>query len=291
MNPRVVVVGDVLIDELVDETGSRSFPGGSALNVAVGLAILGTPTTLVGMVGDDADGEMIRSYLAEWGVEAVLTLGPDGTGRALSDRRGGEPTYRFNQASKDRSIVFDESVREAFSSASIVAISGFPFDDAEQVELLTETLKQSGAAVAIDPNPRSGLMRDRESFRANLEKVASSALLLKLGEEDAMLLYEMSLSSTISRLRLRLGSDILATEGKGGASVYSATFSIHRPIAQVPSAIVDTMGAGDATFAVVLHALAARSTLSPKGWYRVLDEAMLVAARTIRHPGALLRHE
>ena len=49
----VVVVGDALIDELRDDHGVREFVGGAALNVAVGLAQLGVPATLVAKLGDD----------------------------------------------------------------------------------------------------------------------------------------------------------------------------------------------------------------------------------------------
>ena len=66
---RVVVVGDALIDELRDNAGVREFVGGAALNVAVGLARLGVPTTLLAMVGDDSAGAHIRSYLVDFGVE------------------------------------------------------------------------------------------------------------------------------------------------------------------------------------------------------------------------------
>nr|MDQ2699124.1 carbohydrate kinase [Actinomycetota bacterium] len=39
MTARVVVIGDALIDELVDDEGTAHHVGGSALNVAVGLSI------------------------------------------------------------------------------------------------------------------------------------------------------------------------------------------------------------------------------------------------------------
>src|SRR5690606_14653515 len=60
---RVVAVGDALIDEVRDDRGIREFVGGAALNVAVGMARLGIPTTLIAMVGDDEPGERIRAYL------------------------------------------------------------------------------------------------------------------------------------------------------------------------------------------------------------------------------------
>ena len=52
----VVVIGDGLIDEIRDDDGVRTFVGGAALNVAVGLTVLGVPATLVCTLGADDEG-------------------------------------------------------------------------------------------------------------------------------------------------------------------------------------------------------------------------------------------
>ena len=111
----------------------REFVGGAALNVAVGLTRLGVPTTLIAMVGDDEAGAHIRAYLADFGVELIATPSALGSSRAVSTRSGaGEPVYEFNDAAKARSIRFGERERAAIADAAIVAVSCFPFDDAEQ---------------------------------------------------------------------------------------------------------------------------------------------------------------
>ena len=71
MTADVVVVGDALIDELRDERGVREFVGGAALNVAVGLSRLGHSAALIAMVGDDADGARVRTYLSTFGVTLI----------------------------------------------------------------------------------------------------------------------------------------------------------------------------------------------------------------------------
>ncbi|MFT2690644.1 PfkB family carbohydrate kinase [Clavibacter zhangzhiyongii] len=53
----IVVVGDALIDLLREDGEEQAFVGGAALNVAVGLAILGHRVQLIAMVGDDEHGE------------------------------------------------------------------------------------------------------------------------------------------------------------------------------------------------------------------------------------------
>jgi len=285
----VVVIGDVLIDELVDERESHSVPGGSALNVAVGLAVLGVPSTLVGMIGDDADGRRIRAYLDDWAVPLMATIGPLGTGRAISGRSGGEPTYRFTRASVERRIRVDPPVAGLIAGAGVVAISGFPFDRDDQVDELIGLLGRSGALVAVDPNPRSGMIVDRDAFRAGLERVAATAALIKLSDEDAHLLYGRPLDLVIDRYLSLVSLAVLATTGARGASLHTRNSVDARGIVHDPRPIVDTMGAGDATFAVALAALARAEPGTSIDWPSVLDIAMSTAAETIRHPGALLR--
>src|SRR4051794_41909772 len=96
MAQRVVVVGDALIDELRGEGGSREFVGGAALNVAVGLAVLGHRPTLLAMVGDDEDGSTIRRFLDDHGVELLATRAPNGPSPAGSDPTAGRPPPRFH---------------------------------------------------------------------------------------------------------------------------------------------------------------------------------------------------
>ena len=66
--------------------------------------------------------------------------------------------------------------------------------------------------------------------------------------------------------------------------------TLHRPIRQLPGPIVDTMGAGDATLAQVTSTIHRRGLPeTAEDADELLKEAMLVAAATCRHPGALLR--
>lgn len=286
---RVLVVGDVLIDELVDESGSTSLPGGSALNVAVGLSVLGIPSTLAGMVGDDDDAQTIRAYLARYDVPLIASISPLGTGRAISDRTAGEPTYRFNQSCKQRRLDFNDELRSALREAEIVAISGYPFDNDSQVDQLAAALEGAPASMAIDPNPRAGMLSDAAAFRRNLEQLAPMAELIKLGDDDAGLLYAQPLETAVTRY-LALGTAVvLATRGAAGASLLSTAARVDCPIRRLPAPIIDTMGAGDATFATIVAGMHGDLLRSSDNWPALLSESMGIAAETIRSAGALLR--
>lgn len=288
MTDRVVLIGDALIDELRDDHGVREFVGGAALNVAVGLARLGVPTTLIAMVGDDEPGSRIRTYLSDYGVQLIATPSLLGSSRALSTRAGGgEPVYVFNDAAKARRIRFGDQERAAIAAAPLVAISCFPFDDAEQTEELALAL--AGARVAVDPNPRTDLVRDRDEFVRGFERLAARSALVKIGVDDVELLYGEPIDAVSPRLiDLGVGA-VFATEGASGATIETATDAATRPISDLPGRIVDTMGAGDAAFAAVLAALVSDWPEDADAWGLVLENAMDVAAATCRFEGALLR--
>lgn len=286
----VVVVGDALIDELRDDHGVREFVGGAALNVAVGLTRLGVPATLVAMLGDDEPASRVRRYLADFGVDLIATPSLLGTARAVSTRSGGgEPVYEFNEASQQRRIRFGDAERAAMADADLVVISCFAFDDPEQTAELAEAVDAAGVLVAVDPNPRTGMMRDSAEFVRGFERLASGAALVKVGEDDAALLYDDRLDVLRARL-IDLGAQaVLATEGAAGATIEAGDVVVTRPISSLPGRIVDTMGAGDAAFAATVAVLVDGAPVDEDGWETALQTAMDVAAATCRFEGALLR--
>ncbi|TFC37820.1 PfkB family carbohydrate kinase [Cryobacterium sp. TMT2-14] len=288
---RVVVVGDALIDEMLSPGSRLEFPGGAALNVAVGLAVLGVPTTLIAMVGDDADGARLREFLAAHDVTLVATPGPFGSSRATSDRTDGEPTYAFNEAARKRRIEFGPAERAALDNARLVVVSCFPFDDTAQTDAFIAAVAEPERRLVIDPNPRSGMLADGDLFVANFERIAARSLLTKVGDEDAELLYRSTLEELRERLLAAGTQTVLATAGRAGASVAcGADLRVSEPIAVLPGAVVDTMGAGDATLAGAVQTMLTRGVpTDAAGWQALLADAMLIAAATCRREGALLR--
>lgn len=283
-----VVVGDALIDEIRDDGGVRELVGGAALNVAVGLRRLGVPTTLIAMVGDDEAGAHIREYLDDHDVRLIASDAPQGSSRAIVERdANGEPVYVFNQAAQRRSIRYSEEAARAIADADLVAVSCFPFDVPAEVDALVDAA--GGARLAIDPNPRSGMLSDRDEFVRGFERAAAGAAIVKVGADDAALLYDGDLDALRARLRgLGVGA-VLATAGAEGAAIESDAGVVTAPISSLPGRVVDTVGAGDATLAAVAAGLAAGTPEDADGWRELLVRAMDVAAATCRAEGGLLR--
>lgn len=286
--PSVVVIGDALIDEIRDEAGVRELVGGAALNVAVGLRRLGVETVLIAMVGNDEPGAHIRAYLVDQGVRLIAGPAPRGSSRAVVERDArGEPQYTFNDAAQNRSIRYSAEAREAIAAAGLVAISCFPFDVMAEVDALVDAL--AGARIAVDPNPRTGMLHDRAEFVRGFERVAVDAAIVKVGADDAAILYDGDLDALRRRLRALGAGAVLATAGAEGATIDVDAGVASAPISTLPGPIVDTVGAGDATLAAVAAGLVAASPAGLAEWRVLLERAMDIAAATCRAEGGLLR--
>ncbi|TQL87257.1 fructokinase [Microbacterium saperdae] len=284
----MVVIGDALIDEIRDDSGVRELVGGAALNVAVGLRRLGVATTLIAMVGDDEAGAHIREYLSDHGVRLISSEAPHGSSRAVVQRAAnGEPQYVFNDAAQQRSIRYSEEARQAIADAGLVAISCFPFDVPAEVDALVDAL--GDARVAVDPNPRTGMLSDRAKFVRGFERLAADAAIVKVGADDAAILYDGDLDALRARLRRLGAAAVLATAGADGATIDTDAGVAAAPIAQLPGAVIDTVGAGDATLAAVSEGLVSQSPTELGEWRALLSRAMDVAAATCRAEGGLLR--
>jgi len=298
---RVAVLGDALIDEIRTDDGSTDHVGGAGLNVAVGLSRLGVPTTLLASIGDDADGRSIRGFLDEHGVELVATTNPLGTGRAVSLRVDGEPSYVFTDAAVARGLDFSPEQLAVLGAAPVVAVSSYPFDDAALTDRLLRVVGTDPVRLVVDPNPRPGFLPGGAAqiadFAAGFTRVAASTLLVKVGDDDAELVAGHSLDDWQEALLAAGTGGVLATRGSAGASLVLAASAgtsenavFTREISSADGDVVDTMGAGDATFAsIVASLLAERRAPGSVDWSAALERAMDVAAATVRAPGALLR--
>ena len=92
---RLLVIGDLMLDRYVSGSVSRISPEapvpivhvmdesvvpGGAANVALNIQALGGQARMAGLVGNDADGELLRSILAGTGVDAQsATWSQEGT--------------------------------------------------------------------------------------------------------------------------------------------------------------------------------------------------------------------
>jgi len=285
----VVVIGDLIVDELVEETaaGRRSvaYPGGAGCNVAIDLVTLGTPAILLAEVGDDPAGHELRRIIRDRGVDLRPLGEPRPTGRATSSRVAGEPTYTFTGSVRDRRFTVSPEIAAGLGRGRLLAVTTFPFGDAGQVGGLLALIADGGHRLMVDPNPRPQLLGDPAAFRAGFLRMAAEARIVKLSEQDHSVLDLGPIDRWCDELFASGVEAVILTRGAAGVRVGLPDGAwIEMPGPPGPP-VVDAMGAGDAVFAVIAAAEADATSPRDTEWRDTATRAVDFASGIVAAPG------
>jgi len=289
---RVLVVGDVMIDEWVWGRVSRispeapvpvvavhdhSFTLGGAGNVASNLRAVGARVTFAGAVGDDAEGLRTLSLFDAAGVDRRGVI-------ALSDR----PTTR-----KTRIVAHNQQVvRADWESAEPLAASDRARMCALVAKLAVEhdavvlsdyakglishdlvDAARSAPIVTADPKPKNiDLFTDVTCVAPNAAEAADAAGIPI--RDDASL--ERAGTALLERLGCRY---VVVTRGERGMALFGRAGE-RLLIASVARTVFDVSGAGDTVIAVLTVALAAGAPID-----RAMRLANFAAAAVVEKLG------
>lgn len=252
--PRCLVVGETLVD-IVDGV---PHPGGSPMNIAVGLSRLGLSTRLLTRIGDDAHGRMLEEHLAREGVAvpaASIRVG-ERTSRAIAViDADGAATYDFDI---DWDLPEPVAIAEA-ADVEIVHVGSLGAalePGAGAVRAMLATVP-SGTLRTYDPNIRPALLGSRDAAVARVEAIMAASHVVKLSEEDAEWLYPgRSIEDVLARV-LELKARV-AVVTRGGEGCITAIAGAGEPVARRAAAVtvVDTIGAGDAFMSGLVYGIA-----------------------------------
>jgi len=161
--PRIVVVGDVAVDVLVEPRAPavagadvpariRSAAGGAGANTAAWLAHLGAEVTLVGRVGDDAAGSAAVAALRAAGVHPELAVDRErATCAVVVLLDGGERTMHSDRGAATR---LDPADLPALDAADHLHLSGYVLLDASSRPAGRAALaaaRAAGLSTSVDP--------------------------------------------------------------------------------------------------------------------------------------------
>ncbi len=277
---QAVVVGEALVDIVLTAEGEQHRPGGSPLNVAVGLARLGVSTCLVADLGDDAAGSLVREHLERAGVELSHLVGAARTSTATA-RIGasGAAEYEFDVSwTLDGAPLPPGGLVHTGSIATILA------PGADRVAELV-LRRPEGVLASFDPNARPGLIADRDDALGRIEALFGVDI-VKLSDEDAAWLYPGQPLEAVEDRVLAAGASLVAiTRGADGARLRTAWHAVE--VAAPATAVVDTIGAGDSFMAGLLSGVIASGIPADVAALAALgDLAATCAAITVSRRGA-----
>lgn len=281
---RVAVVGSMNADltvrtprlprpgETVTGSELEINPGGKSANQAAVAARLGSDVRLLGLVGDDHHGEMLREEAARAGVDTrwVRTVGGVATGTAMI----------AVDVHAENFIIISPGANGRLSPQRYA--EGADVLDGAAVLCLCLEVEQATVMAAAQDAVRRGvpvLLNLSPSAEVDPALLDATDVLLVNGQELADLVGSGDLAQATDRLAAKGIQRAVVTLGAEGAVVISGGSREQVPAPKVRA--VDTTGAGDAFTGALAHRLAEGDDLVAAARF-----AVQVASLAVTRPGA-----
>lgn len=292
-NSRAVCIGGAVLDrkyrarkDLVFETsnpvdGVRSL-GGVARNVAENLALLGTPTSFVSIVGDDDAGRAILKHMRDRGIDVSQAI-------TSPDRPTAEYAAILDPAGDLVLGIADMSIFDLFLPSHLdriwshLAAANWVFSDCNlPADTLTALIsKRRGARfkLAIDA------VSTHKAARLPVDLSGIDLLFMNIDEANSIVKREgMETIEDAREAALALQSagarEVVVTMGPRGIAV--AGIDGARTFPAVHAQPVDITGAGDAMIAGTLHRI-----LSGEDIYTAARTGALLGTLTTESPASV----
>jgi D-beta-D-heptose 7-phosphate kinase/D-beta-D-heptose 1-phosphate adenosyltransferase len=273
-SPRVLVIGDMILDTYVEgkarrvspeapvlvlETESKRDRLGGACNVAANLASLGANAAVLGVIGDDVAGEVLLQQLAERGIDGSKAV-RDGSRPTTRKTRYVSRTVQVLRVDEESRAPIVPAVEQAV--LDVLAERPFPFDAVLLSDyrkgLLTPKVIQAaiaaarsvGGIVVADPKGADySIYRGVDLITPNRQEAEAATGIAIHGLEDLhRVAAELRRITGVRTPTVTLGEDGIFFETDNGE---------FRIIPTEARSVFDVTGAGDTVVATLTLARAA----------------------------------
>jgi ribokinase len=289
MSCPVVILGQIArdlvlrIDEVpaahrsTDVSARREMLGGKGANIAVGLAQLGVPVAVLGVVGDDLVGGQLIEQCVRDGLDTRAVVRRPGAESALMvDIVTADGRWRYLESVPAGTLVTAADVR---AHASLLGSTGTMI-----IQLQQPGDAALAAVAAVGPDCRIVLDGVPESDHSVRHALLASATVLRCDSREAELLTGRPIPSSAAaraaaRELLAAGPDLVvfAVGDEGNLGVWPGG-EVLVPLADAP--VVDATGGGDAFVAALTWALSHDTDLAS-----AVRLATAAAGLTVTHLG------
>lgn len=253
----VIALGELLIDftELgVSENGMKLFeqnPGGAPANLLTVASHMGYKAAMIGKIGSDMHGSFLKETLEHEGICTDYLVEDDSVFTTLAFvavNENGERHFSFaRKPGADICLSEKELDLQALQDCKIFHFGSLSLTD-EPARTATmeavKTAKAAGALISFDPNYRASLWRNETEAVEAIQNVLSYADMLKISDEESILLTGEGECSKAAENLLKQGPKLIAIT-LGSQGVYLADKERHEQIPGFPAEVVDTTDAGD----------------------------------------------
>ena len=260
-NARIIVIGDVMLDRYWSGQAARISPEapvpvvrvktiedrvGGAGNVALNIARLGAKVTLLGVVGDDAEGQTIRQLLESEGVSCNFVVEP--SVRSICKLRIMAQHQQLIRVDFEESpLSFDQQallarLRETLPGNDVLVFSDYGKGTLDEVANYIPEARQAGLKVLIDPKGSDySRYAQADVITPNFSELQAVVGVCK-NEQDIV-------AKGRALLKQHAISTLLCTRGEAGMMLVQEGTE-HSLSAQAKD-VFDVTGAGDTVIAVM----------------------------------------
>jgi fructokinase len=256
-------ISDHPAESIESVTSWSRFPGGSAANVAFGLAKLACPVSFMGCVGDDESGERLIDSLKNSGIDASAvrrsTVAQTGWLWTLRDKDG-QSTYHSPEGSyeffADTQFSSFDIAHDSFEGCKFfipqAAYLG-PDKSREAIFAAREIATTYKLATVFDVNFRPFAWNDQLEAKRVTRHFCEQSDFLKFSQEEADWLCGARTAQELERQFPKARGILLTLGGNGSDFILDG----NRGLAQsFQVTLLDSTGAGDAFLAAFVSRLA-----------------------------------
>ncbi|PID58495.1 MAG: bifunctional heptose 7-phosphate kinase/heptose 1-phosphate adenyltransferase [Gammaproteobacteria bacterium] len=270
-NARVLVVGDVMLDQFWQGRASKISPEapvpvlnyqtttlapGGAGNVAMNLAALGAQTTLIGVVGDDEHGQTLTQLLDQQGIHFIPCLSDDNK-PTISKIRLMSRHQQLLRVDREQlpmtSARLLETVSDYLADFDYIIASDYAKGALVDIPAILALAKLHGKRVLVDPKG-TDFSRYQGAFLLTPNLPEFRAIVGALDSETDLVERATEMTEALDL------SALLLTRSEAGMTVFLRTVEDHithiHHRAQAKE-VFDVTGAGDTVIAVLTASLAA----------------------------------
>lgn len=255
---KVIGIGETILDILFKENkAATSVPGGSTFNSMISLGRVGVPSCFLSEIGDDKVGGIVRTFLADNGVDdRYLTEYPDcksPISLAFLDENN-NASYSFYKEPFARR---DDWECPKIEHDDIILFGSYYALNPEvryKVKALLDEARHAGAIIYYDVNFRRNHAGEAIKLMSTVIENLEYADIVKGSDEDFEVLYRIADGTQVFKDKIDFYCPrLIYSRGAQGVELHSRTLTKHYTIEPVTP--VSTIGAGDNLNAGILYGL------------------------------------
>ena len=308
---RVLVVGDIYLDENVFgvmtgisleapipifEVQERRHNPGAAGNAACNVAALGAKTYMIGVVGADANADIVRKEFAIRNVDTgSVVVDPDRPTNTYGKLRAGSfnapsqevlrtdtPKPRFISGAVEDQVIANIQARAAEVDAIVVVDQVSAVATERVLREVVACAKKHKLLTVGDSRERAGAMKDFDIIVPNDREAGIGA---------GIDVVDVPTLRSAGKALLKVCKNALITRGPHGITIFAQNGEI-TDVPITPRDVVDVTGAGDTVTATVAVTMVAGGTLHEAAVLGNATAGIAVMKRgVVTVPKAELEHE